>query len=146
VTEVLDELAAAYQARWRVVESEAGLGAFILLEGKEGQDDKAILEQMKQEMAREAAKQGWYIPKESEENARGFGSQYMLAYRDQSHQRLQGLEQRLEAATLARLGAGGIPFIQLPGEIQRSVGALVEAGNRKWAYSSAEQILKLLLR
>ncbi|MCC6443795.1 MAG: hypothetical protein IT210_10120 [Armatimonadetes bacterium] len=146
VREVLDSLAAIYRMRWRVVDSQSGVGAFILVEEQERQSDKERLQNLKKEMASELEKRGWQLPEDRADGSKGFGGQLMKAYNQQARQTLNAIESRLDSASLDSLANEGIEIMRLPGDIRQSLGGLLEGSQRAWLYNRTQQMLFWLLK
>ncbi|MCC6445180.1 MAG: hypothetical protein IT210_17185 [Armatimonadetes bacterium] len=146
LSEVLDQLAKAYHVRWRLVNTRGGKGAaFILFEEQKPGDDKNRLAKLKEEISDKTKAQGWKLPN-SPGDGTGFGSRTLLDCNRKAQEFLRNLSESLDTVTLNRLSSDGIPFGQLPSNLQQSIRALVEESNRAHAFATAEDILYYLLK
>ncbi len=143
---ILDELAKAYRVRWRVVESPAGIGAFILFEDEERMDDKDRLKRLQDAAKGEIEKQGWYLPQGQEDKNKGFSNQYLKGFLEWRNQEFSNIEKQMDVSTLNRLGNGGVPLSRLSNNIRQSLSNLVYNSQRSQNYTALERILSMLLK
>ncbi|MCC6445653.1 MAG: hypothetical protein IT210_19635 [Armatimonadetes bacterium] len=142
VREVLDRIAAIFRVRWRVLASESREGRFILWETEIAADSKSRWGRLKDEVAREAKEQGWFVPKTPQEAImQGISRPIAVEYSKFLSQLLPIFDSRLDAATVGRLGASGLPFTQLPNDIQASFRNLGQQTDRLRTIRLVDQIL-----